>query len=190
MRKLYIRYGVVITSLIFIMAACNSTKYIPEGKYLLIKNEINVDQPVLSGKEFQSYFRQRPNKKIFGFWRFHMGLYNFSNPEKETSFHNWLRSIGEEPIVYEPYLSSKSISQLGAFLSNKGFYHSVIRDTLIIKGRKAVLQYNISLGEPYVLDEIEWTSEELVLDQRIADLIRGDSLQHLIKSGDRFDSDI
>lgn len=190
MRKYFFRSGIIIAGLFIFLVACNSTKYIPDGKYLLIKNELKADQSVFSQKEFQSYFRQRPNKKIFGFWRFHMGLYNISNPAKESGFHNWLRSIGEEPIVYEPNLSSKSISQLYTFLNNKGFYHSVIHDSLIITGRKAKLRYDISLGEPYVLDEIEWTSDDLISDSRIADLIRRDSLLHLIKSGDRFDSDV
>jgi len=190
MRKNYIRTGVIMAGLLFFLLACNSTKYIPDGKYLLIKNEVKVDDPVFSSKEFQSYFRQKPNKKIFGFWRFHMGLYNFSNPAKETAFHNWLRSIGEKPIVYEPNLSTKSLDQIKTFLNNKGFYHAEIRDSLIVTGNKAILQCNISLGEPYMLDEIVWVPEEYISDKRIANLIRSDSLKHLLKSGDRFDSDV
>ena len=63
-----IRYQRIIFILIvFAFVGCNSSKYIPEGKYLLSKVSVEAHNSDIPDKEFEDHLRQQPNKKIFGF---------------------------------------------------------------------------------------------------------------------------
>ncbi len=49
------------------LVACRQTKYVPEGKYLLKKNKIEVVGGKLDEDEITSIIRQKPNFKTVGF---------------------------------------------------------------------------------------------------------------------------
>lgn len=49
------------------LVACRQTKYVPEGKYLLKKNKIEVVDGKLDEDEITSIIRQKPNFKTVGF---------------------------------------------------------------------------------------------------------------------------
>ncbi len=184
----YISHTLLI-ALLVVAAACSSSKYIPEGKYLLSKNTIAVSDEVFTQKELQRYVRQKPNKKIFGFFRFHMGLYNLSNPDKESRIQDWLRRIGEEPVVFEPGLMSRTNQELSAFLKNKGYHHASIVDSVTYRKKRAEASYTIVLGKPFMIDEIDWSSGRLIKNQAMRSLIAGDSINRLISPGMAFDMD-
>jgi len=179
----------IILVLLFI-TGCRTAKYIPEGSYLLNKVTVKADNEAIPNKDFETYIRQKPNKRIFGFARFHMGLYNLSNPEKDNWFHNWLRRIGEEPVVYRPELNRTTIDQLETFLVNKGFHEGVIFDTVELQKDKAILHYRIRTGEPYILSDLDWTNPDYIHDENIRQIIAVDSMERLVYPGYRFDKDL
>lgn len=174
----------------FIFSACQTAKYVPDGKKLLVKNEIVTDNDVFPDRQYEGFIRQKPNKKIFGFWRFHLGLYNLSNSEKETGIGNWLRKIGEPPSIYDPNLASKSKGQISTYLYNKGYHNPSISDSLEISGFKAKQNYIINMGDPYIIRGFELFSSDLVMDNNIRSLLSSDSVNFALKPGDRFDKDI
>lgn len=61
--------------------------------------------------------------------------------------NKWLRSIGEAPVIYSPFLTDRSINQLELYLENKGFYGAKVRDSVWFKKRKAYVDYYIAPGE-------------------------------------------
>lgn len=174
---------------ISLLAGCQTTKYIPEGEYLLAKVSVDAGNDEISDKEFEEYLRQKPNKKIFGFARFHMGLYKLSNPDKNNWLHNWLRKIGEEPVLYQPELNSLTRDQLATFLVNKGFHSGQITDTVEYRGNKASLKYRIQSGEPHLIGDLEWNSDSLIPDNNIRRILEADSAKRIVKPGDRVDLD-
>ena len=76
-----------ILNLLFLLVpaiySCNPTKYVPQGETLLNKNYIHIDREGINKSDLVPYIKQKPNKQIFGA-RFHLGLYNLSNLEKES----------------------------------------------------------------------------------------------------------
>tara|TARA_R110002073_G_scaffold279026_1_gene443171 strand:- start:459174 stop:461669 length:2496 start_codon:yes stop_codon:yes gene_type:complete len=62
---------------------------VPEGKYLLDKNTIIVNDKKSSSPDLYSYLRQKPNQKILGF-PFSLHLYNLANKDTLNSFDHWL----------------------------------------------------------------------------------------------------
>ena len=51
-------------------SSCNTTKYVPEGQYLLNKARIKcVDDKSVPTNQLRTYLRQKQNTEIFGFWK-------------------------------------------------------------------------------------------------------------------------
>ncbi len=187
----FLKYRIYLFLIIFLaLGACRTVKHIPEGEYLLTKVSVDADNDQIPDKEFEDYIRQKPNKKIFGFARFHMGLYNLSNPSKNNWYHSWLRKIGEAPVIYQPELNLLTKDQLGTFLINKGFHQGNIIDTVDYRRGKAFLVYQIQTGKPHILSDLDWNNDSLIPDENIRRIIRGDSANYLVSSGDRIDLDL
>ncbi len=65
-----------------LFVACSSTRYVPEGRYLLNDVTVRVDQRAINKDELKGQVRQKGNLKILGFLKFHLGLYNLSSKKK------------------------------------------------------------------------------------------------------------
>ncbi len=182
--------GFLIILSLIAMVGCNPVKYIPDSQYLLKSNKIETKGGDISDKQLENYFRQQPNKRIFGFMRFHLGVYNLSNPSKKNGFNNWLRKIGEEPVIYNQAATNETLNQLKHYLKNLGYYNSLVDDTIIYSGKKASVIYRVNFGKPYVVDQVSLTSQDLVTDPAIRNLILKDSASSLLKTGMRYDLEI
>ncbi|MCK4699662.1 MAG: hypothetical protein KAT38_04995, partial [Bacteroidales bacterium] len=167
--------------------SCNPTKYIPENKTLLDNNSIHFDQKTksISKSELKYYIRQKPNKKIFGF-RFHLGLYNLSNQEKEKWPHKWLRTIGEEPVIFDEFQTGKSSKDIESFLVHKGYFNASVNDTIFTKKKKARVIFQVRSGIPFKIRKINYQIE----DTAIAKIILADTISSVIRTGQKYDVDI
>jgi len=164
---------------------CSPVKFVPEGKYLLQKNIIVHDASSVTNEELKSYVRPRENKRIFGFWHFHLGLYNLAGKDKENGFNKWLWRIGEAPVEYDDFLRKKSHKQLQLFLKNKGYFDASVTDTVYVKEkkRKVKVQYNISAGERSYIHHLGYKIE----DDSIRKIIYSDSINSLLRGVKPFD---
>jgi outer membrane protein assembly factor BamA len=174
-----------LVAALFILASCSPTKYVPEGSYLLSKNKVESTQKSISEDKLKTYLIQKPNKKILGV-RFHLSLYNLSNINKNRWPHNWLRNIGEAPVVYDPALTIGSLEKLRQFCENKGYYHAVVKDTVNFSKKNARVYYRIDPHEPYRVKTITYIFEDTGLVRQILP----DTLNSLIVKGMKFDKDI
>jgi len=158
----------LLAVIIFTAAACNPTKYVPSGDLLLNNNEIAIsqgDQPLpetVSRGAMKPYIRQQPNKKIFGV-RFHLGLFNLSDVDKEKWPHGWLRRIGEEPVIFDEIAAKRSAGQIQSYLWSKGFFNARVNDTVTVSGQEAKVVYDIEPGRPYTITDIRYEIQDSVL---------------------------
>src|SRR5690606_761412 len=105
------------------IASCKTTKLVPEGKHLLVKNKLKtldtgntIFNKLLSKIDDDKalYIKHKPNRRILLLGRFHLGLYNLGSnkrhPEKsETNkFRTFLRNRGEAPVLLDTSEISKS----------------------------------------------------------------------------------
>ena len=161
------KYHILLKSLLItgiLLSSCQLTKYVPENEFLLSKSKIDVDNKAIDKKELKLYLKQKPNAKILGFWRFHLWLYNLSNPKKEN---DWLKRIGEPPVIYNEYLTRKSTEEFKHYMHNKGFYRATVTDSVLFKeNRKAEVRYRIVANQPYLVDSFK----AVVLDDSIKDV--------------------
>ena len=165
--------------------ACSPTRRLSEGEYLLDKSQIEIKAKEIDKGDLEAYRKQNPNKTILGI-KFHLFVYNLANPNKEKGLSNWLRKIGEEPIVYNPVLTERTTEQFKRYLEVKGFYENVVYDSVKLDKNKATVSHYVELNEPHRLATIRYEFE----DQGLTDFIYNDTTNSLIHKGDRFDKEI
>lgn len=133
----------------------------------------------------QRFEKQTPNKTILGL-KFHLWVYNLAKPNKNKGISGWLHRIGEEPVLFDPVLTDQTTEQFKKHLVNQGYYHAAVHDSIEFKGKKAIVRYYITLNKPYRIKNIQYQFE----DQSIKDIIYADTVNSLVKVGNRFDADV
>ncbi|MBA4411093.1 MAG: outer membrane protein assembly factor [Odoribacter sp.] len=170
---------------VLFMASCSSTRFVPEGKYLLNKISVKVDDKKLKRDELKTHVKQKVNLRILGFMKFHLWVYNLSSAKKEN---DWLKRIGEAPVLYDEFQTRRSQSQLLIYLKNKGYYKAEVNDSVITgKGQKKLnLIFDIKARQPYQIRNIIYS----IKDPNLRIVLLGDSINRLIRTNDVFDLDI
>lgn len=168
------------------LAACSTTRHIPDGQYLLNKTSIRIEgdnDEVPKASELNNYLRQHPNSRALSILPLRLYTYNWSGNDTSKRVNRWLRNIGEAPVVYNQRLTDASASQLRQALVNKGFIHAYVMTDTVSKGRKINVSYTVYPGTPL---RIASFSRE-VSDPNIAGIIAADSLNSDIHPGDILD---
>ena len=173
------------------LAACNVTRSLPEGEYLLSKVSFRDDKSTprderitVDRDDLESYVRQSPNKRILGI-DFYVWVYEKANPNKDNWINNTMRKIGEEPVLLDSVLTDKSIQNLQTYLHTRGYCQSSVRcdvDTTRRK-RRAELTYTLHQGEPTRINELSYDFR----DASLRSIILADTAATLLHIGDIFD---
>lgn len=104
-----------------IISACNAVKRVPEGKFLLTKNQILVnDKPIKEETAFDQMY-QNPNGTIGGF-KLRLLLYNTANLNPDSTFQ---ARFSKNPKKFErkaKWLSAKQVHRLGDSFYYKGIH--------------------------------------------------------------------
>jgi hypothetical protein len=180
-----LRYHLALFVFVTALFSCNPTKYVPEGESLLNENHIVINKEGIQKSEIIPYLKQNPNKRIFGS-RFYLGLYNLSDLNKERWPHKWLREIGEEPVIFDPYAIDKSRNQIKSFIGSKGYFDSKVTDTVKTENKKTDVTYKIDLLTPFTVRNIYYE----IADTNIRKLYLFDSINCLIEKGKPFDTEL
>ena len=174
----------LIIIVILFLSSCSPTKYVPKGETLLNKNNIIINKEGIDKSDLLPYIKQSPNKRIFG-TRFYLGLYNMSNIEKDRWPHTWLRNIGEEPVIFDPYATVKSKDQIKSYVASKGYFDGKVMETIQTANMKTDVYYNVDLLPPYTVRNIIYE----IADSNIKNLCYLDSNNCLIEKGKPYDVD-
>ena len=111
------RLWLIVGLLALLLSACSTTKYVPEGSYLLDKVTVEVEDNTVNSGDLSNYLRQRPNFKAFGLFRIYLGVYNLSGRDTTKKINRKLTEIGEQPVIYDPFLTKQKKKETG---QNKG----------------------------------------------------------------------
>tara|TARA_Y100001933_G_scaffold256306_1_gene300794 strand:- start:154 stop:2715 length:2562 start_codon:yes stop_codon:yes gene_type:complete len=99
----------------------------------------------------------------------------------------FLKKIGEPPVIIDTAKANKSISKLKAYYNSKGYFNNT-GDYEIVesnKKKRAKIAYNITLNKPYIVDTVQKNITSPELDS----IYMKTAQQSLIKKGDQFDLD-
>ncbi|MBU8891641.1 MAG: outer membrane protein assembly factor [Bacteroidales bacterium] len=184
--KLY-RLTLLVIFISLVVSSCSPVKYVSDDEYLLDRYRIKVKEGKIKTEELKSYVRQKPNKRILGI-RFHLWLYNLSakNNNKEKGLNNWLRTIGEKPVIYDSYLMKKSTGHLKTYFDNKGYYNSIVDDTIQFRRKRVRVLYKVYINEPFKIRNVRYQCNDTCLIPKILP----DTINSYIKPGENFDLDL
>jgi len=174
-----------LSVLILLLSACKSTKYVPDGEYLLDRVSIKSDNPDLKHDALKDYLRQTPNAAVFGLFRMQLGVYNLSGKDSAKWVNKMLKRIGDPPVIYNPSLTSLSVQQLQRQLENKGYINGKVQTRLTKKGKKASVEYTIHAQTPYRLRDYKVNIKNDELTK-----IAQDTARSMIRSNMLFDIDV
>jgi len=168
-----------------LFGSCNSTRFVPEGKYLLNRIAVKADNKNLKREELKNHLRQKENLRILGVLKFHLWMYNLSSGSKTN---DWLKRIGEAPVLYDEFQTQKSKEELIKYLKNKGYYDATVNDSLLIdpNKRKLNLIFDIRANQPYRIRNYVY----VIKDSKLQDVILKDTVNQLLKRNDVFDLDV
>lgn len=173
----------------FLISSCSTTKYVPEGSYLLNRTNIKVDGNVANENDLTQYLRQRPNFKVFGLFRIHLGIYNLSGKDTTKKINRKLKEAGEPPVIYDPFLTFQSEKELQKYMKTKGYMQAEVSSLTETKKKKIEVNYHITPNQPYRIRNIENNFDtDPVIDSLLKS--RGGYTQTKIKKGDLFDIDV
>jgi hypothetical protein len=170
---------------ILLFSSCNPTKYVPKDETLLDETHIIINKSGIKKEALLPYIKQKPNKKIFG-TKFYLGLYNLSNINKDRWPNKWLRDIGEEPVIFDPFSTDKSKDQVQSYIASKGYFDSHVMETIETENRKTKVFYNVDLKEPYTIRNMYY----IIPDTNIRKFFYFDSVNCLIERGRPYDVDV
>jgi len=168
---------------LLVLSACNPTKYVSDGGYLLQRNYVNSEKGKnLPYKDLKTNIRQKPNKRIMGV-RLQLAIYNLSKPGKEKGLSGWFKKIGEPPVVYEPAQTAKTHHFLQTFIEQKGFFDGEVSDSVRLENKLAFVTYRVRFNKSYKLSKIRFNPRDSVLGP----FVLADTSRTLLKRGDYYD---
>lgn len=181
-KKLILYIFLIITTAS--LCSCSMTKYVPDNQYLLKKVKIKANIPDVNNDELKSYLRQTPNNTIFGFWPLKLGFYNLSNDYSDSWQNQWLRKIGEPPVIYDSLKTILGCNELQKVVYNKGYLNAEVSYETTLKKQHAKVTYSIKENRPYTLRHYfitipDSTANNIIQKRRVS----------FINSGDLFDTD-
>ncbi len=183
----YFPYIILLFSGFLLFSSCNPAKRLPEGQYLLNRNRIEIEDADINRSELSSYFRQRSNRRILGFYRFHLNVYQLADRGRETRFRNWMKNtIGEAPVIYDPILAQNTVRQFELYLNSKGYFNAEVNYDEELKRKRAVITYSIKGNQPYTINQLSYN----VKDPWLKEFIHTDTINSIIDRGERYDADL
>ncbi len=164
-----------------------SVRNLPEGQYLLTRNRIITKDDGIDAQELRAYIRQEPNRRLFGFYRFHLNVYQYADRREENRIRNWMKTtIGEPPVIFNPVLADQTRRQFELYLHNKGFFNASIDYDVNFSRKRAAVTYTVKAGEAYRIRNIDYS----IPDRHLAGFVYTDTINSLIVRGERYDADL
>ena len=173
-------------SLLLLLSACSTTKYVPEGSFLLSSVKIkSVDSVSYANTATLSgYLRQRPNARWFSLYKLPLATYSLSGRDTTRWLNRTLRSMGEAPVLFDSLLALQTCADLEQQLRNEGFLSARVDMAVARRGRKKKsVTYALHPGAAYTIGSLRY----VIADTAIATILATDSARRLLRTGMTFD---
>lgn len=115
------------------MTACDTVKRVPDGKRLLKKNEILVNDKLEKDENIENLLYQKPNSSILGY-NLRLQMYNVAKENPDSSFKAKMKANPDRYRRLSKLLSEKQVERLG-----QSFFYSGIHNFLKKTGEPPVI---------------------------------------------------
>ncbi|MBO7419308.1 MAG: BamA/TamA family outer membrane protein [Bacteroidaceae bacterium] len=172
--------------LLLIVAGCSSTKYVPEGDYLLDEVNVHVDNKEVKSADLNMFIRQQPNTKWFNLIKTQLYIYNMSGRDTTKWVNRALRRVGDAPVIFSEDDTERSRQEVEKAVRNLGYMGAVAQTETKTKGKKIGLSYNVKTGRAYKVRSIHYD----IPDTTIWNYMQQDSASTLLQEGMNMDINV
>jgi len=143
------------------LGACRTTRHVPDGKYMLRKNSINLrsrkvmynkgeirdnlSHMVIQKANTRTFFKTVPLKLNLFNWRYH---------KLKNRPDSLLPKSVEKPAILDTSLVTRSMTGMHNYLFHQGYFYARITDTVKVNGKKARVTYNVDAGGNYLVNKV------------------------------------
>ncbi|HIY87122.1 MAG TPA: BamA/TamA family outer membrane protein [Candidatus Bacteroides pullicola] len=191
-RFLYILIGVSL------LAACSTTKHLPEGEILYIGQRptlVDNPQPTSVGEtaleEVEAALAKAPNNSLLGSTSvripFPLGLWVYNGFQKyEKGLGRWIfNRFAAEPVLLSgvnPDIRTQAATNL---LHDYGYFQGKVTHQVLPHAKdslKARVQYSVNMGRPYFIDTVDYRG----FSSRTLAILKLSRRRSLISPGEQF----
>ena len=160
---------------LFLLTACNSTKYVPEGDLLYTGGSVKVEDSLISKKErkalrkvMEDMLRPKPNKSFLGL-KPKLFFYNLvSEPKKQKGFKYWVKyKLGEAPVLFSKVDLDYTSDVLRNYSENNGYFKTRVESDSTRKGRKGSAAYTVRPGKQFIIKSVTFPEDSTGLAKSI-----------------------
>jgi len=184
--KIASKHYILIIVLLVLLSACSTTKYVPDGSYLLDEVEIITDNKELKPSELSLYLRQKSNNKWFNLFKTQLHIYSLSGRDSTKWINKALRRVGDAPVIFSDFETRLTQDELKKSINNRGYMSASVDYSTKVKKKKLKLTYHVTSGKPYRVRSISYR----IPDKKVEEYILGDSANTLIREGILFDVNV
>ncbi|MBD0366248.1 MAG: BamA/TamA family outer membrane protein, partial [Flavisolibacter sp.] len=187
------RKYILILVVPILLAACSTTKYLPEGEKLYTGASVKLKAKDISSRrqkvlksDLKGLTRPRPNSRVLGI-PFKLAIYNMFRNAKEKSFFGRLRSkFGEPPVLLSSVDVALNTRIIQNHLENKGFFNARVNGDTIVKGKKGSAEYATNAGNQYTIASVAFENDSTALSRAIQE----SASASFLKKGAPYDLDL
>ena len=168
------------------MSSCNINRFVPEGKYLVKKNSIVIEEKKteISKSGLSSYITLKPYKDAFQ-TNIPTWIYYKSERKPKSKIWAWMnKTFGRTPVYYDVKGANNSATQMMRYLDNVGYFHSKVNHTVKTKRKRATITYHVYPTKPYRINQFDY----VIKDSLIERYIMRDSAKFEPKKGDIYNA--
>jgi len=138
--------------LALLIISCNAVKNVPEGDYLLTKNNISVDSLENNDSKIKSLLYQQPNKSLLTI-PFSLHVYNLADSKPDSTFQAWLHKKPNREKRMVNFYSKKQVDKIeesyigfNQWIQNVGNAPVIIEEQKLKKSLNRLERYYSSFG--------------------------------------------
>lgn len=167
------RYSILM-GLAFLLAACSTTRTVPEGDRLYTGHEIKWTEKK-KPKDYSDLkagmderIRPNRNRKFLGM-PFKLWLYNLGKEPKGKGLNYLLRKKwGEAPVLLSQVNAERTDEVLNSYLEDNGYFQSEVGHAVKNKGsKKASMAYTATPNHRYTIHRVRFDTDTGVLSNMI-----------------------
>jgi hypothetical protein len=172
---------------LLVAAGCSSTKYVPEGTYLLDEVNVHSDNKEVKPADLNIFIRQQPNTKWFNLIKTQLYIYNMSGRDTTKWVNRALRRVGDAPVIFDSYETERSRQEVEKAVRNLGYLGaSVDAGTRFNGTKKIAVSYDVKTGRAYKVRSIQYD----IPDTTIWNYMQQDSAATLLSEGMNMDINV
>lgn len=172
---------------LLVAAGCSSTKYVPDGAYLLDEVNVHSDNKEVKPADLNIFIRQQPNTKWFNLIKTQLYIYNMSGRDTTKWVNRALRRVGDAPVIFDSFETERSRQEVEKAVRNLGYLGASVDAGTQLKGtKKLVLSYDVKTGRAYKVRSIQYD----IPDTTIWNYMRQDSAATLLSEGMNMDINV